>query len=89
MQLKQACTDFLSGYFSTHDRSAKTKAAYESDLVQFQGFAGAECEIANLDGSTIERFAANLRQNKYSPASIRRKIVVLKVFAGIGCGRVC
>ena len=36
MQLKHACTDFLSGYFSTHDRSAKTKAAYESDLLQFQ-----------------------------------------------------
>jgi integrase/recombinase XerD len=82
MQLKQACTDFLSGYFSTHDRSAKTKAAYESDLMQFQAFVEAECEITDLDGSTIERFAADLRQNKYSPASIRRKIVVLKVFCG-------
>ncbi len=82
MQLKLACTDFLSGYFSTHDRSAKTKAAYESDLIQFQGFMGSECGIADLDGSTIERFAADLRQHKYSPASIRRKIVVLKVFCG-------
>jgi len=82
MQLKLACTDFLSGYFSTHDRSAKTKAAYESDLMQFQGFVGTPCEIADLDGSTIERFAADLRQNKYSPASIRRKIVVVKVFCG-------
>ena len=82
MQLKHACTDFLSGYFSTHDRSAKTKAAYESDLMQFQSFAGAESEILDLDGTTIERFAADLRQNKYSPASIRRKIVVLKVFCG-------
>jgi integrase/recombinase XerD len=82
MQLKFACTDFLSGYFSTHDRSAKTKAAYTSDLVQFQGFVGAESEFANLDSTTIERFAADLRQNKYSPASIRRKIIVLKVFCG-------
>lgn len=82
MQLKHACTDFLSGYFSTHDRSAKTKAAYESDLMQFQGFAGAEREVADLDGTMIERFAADLRQNNYSPASIRRKIVVLKVFCG-------
>jgi integrase/recombinase XerD len=82
MQLKFACTGFLSGYFSTHDRSAKTKAAYTSDLVQFQGFVGADSEFANLDSTTIERFAADLRQNKYSPASIRRKIIVLKVFCG-------
>ena len=82
MQLKYACTDFLSGYFSTHDRSAKTKAAYTSDLMQFQGFVGAESEFANLDSTTIERFAADLRQNKYSPASIRRKIIVLKVLCG-------
>ena len=82
MHIKHACTDFLSGYFSTHDRSAKTKAAYTCDLMQFQGFVGAESEFANLDSTTIERFAAELRQNKYSPASIRRKIVVLKVFCG-------
>ena len=82
MQIKYACTDFLSGYFSTHDRSAKTKAAYTSDLVQFQGFVGAESEFANLDSTTIERFAADLRQHEYSPASIRRKIIVLKVFCG-------
>ena len=50
--------------------------------MQFQGFVGAESEFANLDSTTIERFAAELRQNKYSPASIRRKIVVLKVFCG-------
>ncbi|HET9365439.1 MAG TPA: tyrosine-type recombinase/integrase [Candidatus Angelobacter sp.] len=82
MQLNHACTDFLTGYFSTHDRSAKTKAAYESDLLQFQAFAGGENEVESLAGTTIERFAADLRQNRYSPASIRRKIVVLKVFCG-------
>src|SRR5581483_8027462 len=82
MQLRNACTEFLKGYFSTHDRSAKTKAAYESDLLQFQAFASADCEFTNLDSTTIERFAADLRQSRYSPASIRRKIVVLKVFCG-------
>lgn len=82
MQLKDACVDFLSGYFSTHDRSAKTKAAYETDLLQFQAFAGGEREFGSLDSTTIEHFAADLRQNRYSPASIRRKIVVLKVLCG-------
>src|SRR5258708_36853979 len=33
-----------------------------------------------MKGAWIERWAAHLRDEKYSPASIRRKIVVLKVF---------
>jgi integrase/recombinase XerD len=82
MQLKHACTEFLSGYFSTHDRSGKTRSAYESDLLQFQSFVGGESEFERIASTTIERFAADLRQKCYLPASIRRKIVVLKVFCG-------
>lgn len=32
MLLAQAIDDFFSGYFSTHERSAKTKVAYRADL---------------------------------------------------------
>lgn len=32
MQLDEAITVFLDGYFSTHDRSKKTEVAYKSDL---------------------------------------------------------
>ncbi len=80
MQLKEACTDFLSGYFSTNERSAKTKASYHSDLAQFQQFAGSTTDLMDLNSVVIERWAAHLRQDEYSPASIRRKIIVLKVF---------
>jgi integrase/recombinase XerD len=80
MRLKDANAEFLSGYFSTHGRSKKTEAAYRSDLTQFQAFAGEDFGLQSLDSSVIERWAAYLRQEKYSPASIRRKIVVLKVF---------
>jgi integrase/recombinase XerD len=80
MQLNQASTEFLSGYFSTHERSKKTEAAYRSDLAQFRAFANEELSLSALDGSIIERWAAHLRQEEYSPASIRRKMVVLKVF---------
>jgi integrase/recombinase XerD len=80
MQLKQACSEFLSGYFSTHERSKKTEAAYRSDLAQFRAFANEDLILSALDGSIIERWAAHLRQEDYSPASIRRKMVVLKVF---------
>lgn len=80
MQMNQACDEFLRGYFSTHERRKRTEDAYRSDLAQFRAFAGEELILSALDGSIIERWAAYLRQEDYSPASIRRKIVVLKVF---------
>lgn len=80
MQLYQASSEFLNGYFSTHERSKKTEAAYRLDLAQFSAFAGDELKLSTLDSSIVERWAAHLRQEEYSPASIRRKIVVLKVF---------
>jgi integrase/recombinase XerD len=80
MRLDQAITDFLNGYFSTHQRTKKTEAAYSSDLGQFCAFFGNDFSLLALSGSVIERWAAHLRQESYSPASSRRKIVVLKVF---------
>lgn len=80
MKLDQAISDFLSGYFSTHQRTKKTEAAYSSDLGQFRTFLGDDFSLLALSSSVIERWAAHLRQESYSPASSRRKIVVLKVF---------
>jgi site-specific recombinase XerD len=80
MRLNEAGAEFLSGYFSTHERGKKTEAAYCADLKQFTAFAGERLELSSLGGSTVERWAAHLRQEGYSPASIRRKMVVLKVF---------
>jgi integrase/recombinase XerD len=80
MRLKQANREFLSGYFSTHLRGDKTQSAYASDLEQFVEFAGKNRELRSVKGPVIERWAAHLKQQEYAPASIRRKIVVLKVF---------
>lgn len=80
MRINEANVEFLSGYFSTHGRRKKTEAAYRSDLAQFKAFVGEDFGLQALDSSVIERWAAYLRGEKYSPASIRRKIVVLKVF---------
>lgn len=80
MQLNQANDEFLRGYFSTHERMKKTKVAYTSDLAQFKAFIGEEVNLLSLDGAAVEHWAAHLRNKGYSPASIRRKIVVLKVF---------
>lgn len=80
MQLYQACVEFLKGYFSTHERSEKTRISYQSDINQFQNFIGKDLDMSLISGTHIEKWAAFLRDKGYSPASIRRKIVVLKVF---------
>lgn len=80
MKLNQSSVEFLRGYFSTHERAKKTMAAYCSDLAQFRAFIGEDLSLLSLSGTIIEEWAAYLRQEGYSPASIRRKMVVLKVF---------
>lgn len=80
MQLGQAIAEFLNGYFSTNQRSEKTRVAYCSDLEQFGSYAGKDLALPALGGLLVEEWAAHLRQQHYSPASMRRKIVVLKVF---------
>jgi integrase/recombinase XerD len=78
--LVQAIEEFFNGYFSTHERSAKTRIAYRSDLVQVIAYAGEKFNLHSLDPLFVENWAADLRSRNYSPASMRRKMVVLKVF---------
>lgn len=78
--LVQAIEEFFNGYFSTHERSVKTRVAYRSDLDQVVTYAGATFVMKSLDPSFIENWAGDLRLRNYSPASMRRKMVVLKVF---------
>jgi site-specific recombinase XerD len=80
MRLDAAITEFLSGYFSTHHRTKKTKSAYATDLVQFLAFVDCEFNLVSINSTVIEHWAAHLQQEGYAPASSRRKIVVLKVF---------
>lgn len=80
MQLNHAIAEFLSSYFTTHHRSTKTQSAYCSDLEQFASYAGGHFDLTDVSGHFIERWVAHLREKNYSPASMRRKVVVLKVF---------
>jgi len=80
MQLDKAITEFFNGYFSTHDRSKKTEVAYKSDLEQLAAYAPKACSLSSLDAALVESWAADLRTKSYAPASMRRKMVVLKVF---------
>lgn len=54
--------------------------AYGSDLDQFRSFAGGNLPLSEMTAVLIEGWAAHLRTEGYAPASMRRKIVVLKVF---------
>lgn len=78
--MNQASKEFIDGYFSTHNLSAKTKAAYCSDLAQFRKFVGEDYMLQSLGANDVENWAADLRGKEYSPASLRRKIVSLRVF---------
>lgn len=80
MLLVQAIDEFYNGYFSTHERSAKTKVAYRSDLDQVAAYASKNLPLTSLDSAFIEKWAGHLRLSNYSPASMRRKMIVLKVF---------
>jgi integrase/recombinase XerD len=53
--------------------------AYRSDLDQVAAYAGNDFALVSLNPSFIENWAADLRVRNYSPASMRRKMVVLKV----------
>jgi integrase/recombinase XerD len=80
MLLNEAINQFFNGYFSTHERSAKTRLAYRSDLNQVAAYAPEGFQLVALNAAFIEGWAADLRLRKYSAASMRRKMVVLKVF---------
>ena len=82
MQLHEASAGFLIGYFSTHERSDRTKVAYTCDLALFQSFAGSALDLSSLTGEVIEDWAAHLKQKGYAPASVRQKIITLRVFCG-------
>jgi integrase/recombinase XerD len=80
MNLGEASKAFFDGYFSTHIRQSKTHVAYKSDLRQFEGFIGTNVSLLSITSENIERWVAHLKEKGYLPASIRRKIVVLKLF---------
>jgi site-specific recombinase XerD len=71
---------FLSGYFGTNQRSAKTKSAYTIDLTQFRDFIGTESLLESVAPQNLEAWAAQLQAKPYGIASIRRKIASARVF---------
>ncbi len=80
MQLGRAIDLFLEGYFSTCERSAKTIAAYTTDLDQACRYLGRRRTLIKLTPDTFEAWASALKVEGYAPASVRRKFAVVRVF---------
>ena len=80
LELGQAIIQFFGGYFATHQRADKTIKAYKTDLRQFQAFAGKDLNLTSLTSETIESWSSYLKAKNFSPATVRRKIVALRVF---------
>lgn len=79
MHIKRAIEQFLTGYFSTSERSPKTLKAYTCDLRQFADFLGKNIALRSISADHIEAWAAHLRACCYAPTSIQRKLISLKV----------
>ena len=80
MNLNDAVTTFISGYFSTCRRSQKTEAAYKIDLAQFEVYVGADADLEGIDPGRIEGWANHMRTDGYASVSIRRKFATARVF---------
>ncbi len=82
VRLTKAIDRFLSGYFSTCQRSEKTIRAYSIDLRQFREHVGGRKSLARIGPEELEGWAAELKGAGYASSSIRRKFAALKVFFG-------
>ncbi len=80
MLIRKAVPLFISGYFSTRHRSAKTVTAYSADLKQFATALPKTITLANIGPETIERWASDLMSAGYAPTSIRRKLASVTAF---------
>jgi len=80
MRLDRAIEKFLRGYFATRNLSDKTYKAYAGDLAQFEEHFGGRKKLKSFDVDDMEAFAAHLKKQGYAPASMRRKMVSLRVF---------
>jgi site-specific recombinase XerD len=70
----------LDGYFSTCRRSAKTYAAYKTDLRQLKEHVGPAESLGSITADTLEKWAQDMREHGYCAVSIRRKFATARVF---------
>lgn len=81
MRLSQAREGYVRWLLAARDLSPHTLRAYEGDLQSFEGFAGADIGIDELEKSSLVDFLESQRTRGLSPASLRRRASALRGFA--------
>lgn len=91
MLVDKALDDF-SAYLSTKNSSELTIAAYQTDLIQFSGFAAHELgiEVLNLEVEIIDKYIVRsylgfLTEKKLSRKTIARKLAAMRSFFRFLC----
>ena len=82
--MEQQIRDFLEYIQSTKGYAHNTVEAYRNDLTQFLNFAVNErSQLANwtrVDKPLLLTFLIHLKEREYTPASVARKIAVIKTY---------
>jgi integrase/recombinase XerC len=81
LQFSQAREKYVHWLLATRDLSPHTLRAYESDLMGFEEFAGADLDVDELDRSSFVGFLDSQRARSLSPASLRRRASALRGFS--------
>src|SRR5437588_4487849 len=81
MNIATAIDNFTTGYFSTCQRSDKSREAYRIDLTQCRNYFG-DVELESLTPASVEGLASDLRGLGYASVTVRRKCATLRVFLG-------
>lgn len=80
MKLKTAADTFMREYFAGRRRVPKTQAAYRTDLDQVCQFAGKASTLSIVTQQFVAKWFKDVKAKGYTPATLRRKVAVLRVF---------
>lgn len=82
--MEQQIRDFLDYIRTGKGYAHNTVEAYRNDLTQFLKFARDERPLlsgwARVDGDLLTNFLNHLKERQYTPASVARKVAVIKTF---------
>ncbi|MFH1484480.1 MAG: site-specific integrase, partial [Chloroflexota bacterium] len=87
--MEQGIESFLNFLKVERQVSVNTVAAYHNDLGQFVVFVREEVarrrlpgELSTIDRSIITEYILNLKERRYAPATVARKVAAVKSLFG-------
>jgi len=80
MKIADAAAEFQRGYFSTHQRSSKTRKSYAVDLLQMEQHFGPKKSLESVSPTALEEWIMRMRDKQLKTTTIRRKVAVVRLF---------